>query len=263
MSDASSNSSQQTRVFARKPFFRRDPTTSILATIGIFFLSQIIAAILINMYPLLQNWTDQQATDWLSDSVAAQFSYILLAEVFAIAMVYYLLRWARVTWARIGWTSLHLKDVGYALVAYGLYFLVYLVVIVLATQLIPALDADQEQQIGFENAQSYIELMMTFVSLVILPSIAEEIIFRGFLFTSLRAKFRLRYAVIATSILFGIAHLQFGADAPLLWVAAIDTFVLSCFLCILRERSGSLWAPIFLHAIKNSVVFASLFGQRF
>jgi membrane protease YdiL (CAAX protease family) len=247
----------------KKPFFGHDPITSILATVAIFFMSQLIAAVLISTYPLIQNWTDQQATDWLNNSVSAQFIYILLAEVIAISMVYYLLRWARVTWARIGLVKPRLKDIGYAVVAYGLYFVAYLVVIIIANALIPSLDVDQEQQVGFENAYNNIGLLMTFFSLVILPPITEEIIFRGFLFTSLRAKFRLRYAIVITSILFGIAHLQFGGGAPLLWVAAIDTFMLSCFLCYLRERTASLWPPILLHAIKNCVAFVLLFGSRF
>lgn len=249
--------------FVKKPFFRRDPVTSVVATIIIYVASQLIAAILISTYPLLRDFTDDQTKDWLNNSVGAQFVYILLAEAIALSMVYYLLKWANVTWQRIGLVIPKYIDVGYAAVAYGLYFLLYMIVIVLAGILIPNLNFEQEQQIGFENAYSSIGLLMAFVSLVILPPLAEEIIFRGFLFTSLRAKFRLRYAIIVTSILFGIAHLQFGAGAPLLWVAAIDTFLLSCFLCYLRERTASLWPPIFLHAIKNSVAFMILFSARF
>jgi len=229
----------------------------------VFFVSQIVAAVLIGLYPAVQDWTDAQATAWLTDSVAAQFFYVLFAEIIAITLVFQLLKAAKVTKARIGLIRPHIKDVGYALIAYGLYFITYLIIILTARALLPSLDVDQEQQIGFETAYSNLQLMMTFASLVILPPLAEEIMFRGFLFTSLRAKFRLRYAIIITSILFGIAHLQFGADAPLLWVAGIDTFVLSCFLCYLRERTGSLWPSIFLHAIKNGVAFTLLFGQRF
>lgn len=247
----------------RKPFFKADPWATILASLGVFFVSQIVAAILIGLYPAVQDWTDAEATRWLENSVAAQFFYVLFAEIIAIALVFQLIKAARVTKARIGLIRPHIKDIGYALLAYGLYFMSYLAVIIIAGILLPGLDTDQEQQIGFETAYTNGQLLMTFASLVILPPLAEEIMFRGFLFTSLRAKFRLRYAIIITSILFGIAHLQFGADAPLLWVAAIDTFILSCFLCYLREKTGSLWPPIFLHAIKNCVAFFVLFGSRF
>lgn len=248
---------------ARKPFYRRDPLTTVALTAAVFLLSQIVAAIIIGLYPALQNWTDGEATLWLKESVTAQFAYILIAEVLAIGMILKLIERAQVTRSRIGLVMPKLKDLGYAFIAYGLYFLAYLAVILIAQAVLPSLNVDQEQQIGFETAYNNAELVMTFASLVILPPLAEEIIFRGFLFTSLRAKFRLRYTVIITSVLFGLAHLQFGSDAPLLWVAAIDTFVLSCFLCYLRERTNSLWPPIFLHAIKNAVAFMLLFGPRF
>jgi membrane protease YdiL (CAAX protease family) len=63
-------------------------------------------------------------------------------------------------------------------------------------------------------------------------------------------------------LLFAAAHLQWGSGAPLLWVAAIDTFVLSMVLSTLREKTGSLWSAIGLHAIKNGVAFTLLFVLR-
>lgn len=247
----------------KKPFFRYEPFSSIGATVGVFFLSQIVAAIMVGTYPLLMNWTDKQAASWLETSVVAQFAYILLAEVIAVALVLHLIKRAGVTKARIGWLSFRPSDAGYAAVAYGLYFVAYVVLATVASALFTSLDMNQEQQVGFDSAYVAWQLTLTFVSLVILPPIAEEIIFRGFLFTSLRAKYKFHTATVITSIMFGVAHLQFGADAPLLWLAALDTFILSYFLCYLREKTGSLWAPIFLHAVKNFIAFMVLFGDRF
>src|SRR5690606_23879253 len=115
---------------------------------------------------------------------------------------------------------------GYALVAYGLYFITYLAVIIIASNLLSGLNLDQEQKTGFQAAYSTAELIMAFVSLVVLPPLAEEFLFRGFIFSSLRAKYKLSTSIIITSVLFGVLHLQFGSGAPLLWVAAIDTFIL-------------------------------------
>ena len=143
-----------------------------------------------------------------------------------------------------------------------MYFVSYIIIILIASRFSGLIDVDQPQQIGFDSAAGY-QLIFVFVSLVILPPIAEEVMFRGFLFTSFRQKYRLRFTALFTSILFGIAHLQFGSGAPLLWVAAIDTFVLSMVLCYLREKSGSLWPPILLHAIKNGVAFFALFYAKF
>ncbi len=247
---------------AKRPFYKRDPITTILLTLGIFLSSQIIAALLISLYPAFRNWTESEATLWLESSVSAQFVYVVIAEALAISMVWQLVKRLKLLPERLGFVPLRVKDLGYAAVSYAVYFVLYLLVITTASNLVPGLNLEQEQQTGFETAFGTMEVLMTFVSLVILPPVAEEIIFRGYLYTSLRAKYTFLPAVIVTSLLFGAAHLQFGSGAPLLWVAAIDTFILSVILCFLRERRGSLWPAILLHAIKNVVAFVILFGSR-
>jgi membrane protease YdiL (CAAX protease family) len=240
-------------------FYKRDPITSAILIILVFFASQLSAGVLIALYPGIKNWTGDQGQYWLQNSVIAQFVYILLAEFFAVWLVLWLLRRARIAKARIGLIRPVLIDVVWALAGYAAYFVCYLIIANIAGHFI---NADQQQKIGFDGAHGR-ELIYVFASLVVLPPIAEEIMFRGFLFTSFRQKFRVRYAVILTSLLFGIAHLQFGSGAPLLWVAALDTFTLSCVLCTLREKSGSLWPGIYLHALKNGIAFIYLFHAKF
>lgn len=246
----------------RRPFYKRDPTTSVVLLAVVFLLSQVAAGVIVSVYPALQNWTADQGAGWLQNSVVAQFAYILLAETFAIWLIVWLLKRARIARARIGLVWPRFRDIGYALLGYGIYFVSYLIIILIASHFSNLINMDQPQKIGFDEAYGR-QLWLVFVSLVVLPPIAEEIMFRGYLFSSLRQKFRLRYALIATSVLFGIAHLQFGSGAPLLWVAALDTFTLSCVLCYLRERTGSVWAGVGVHALKNAVAFIALFHARF
>ena len=60
-------------------------------------------------------------------------------------------------------------------------------------------------------------------------------------------------------MLFAVAHLpEGGSDGPL-YIAAIDTFVLSLFLVGLRERTRGIWAGMVLHASKNFIAFYYLF----
>jgi membrane protease YdiL (CAAX protease family) len=223
----------------------------------------LAAGLLISLYPSLKNWSSDQGAQWVQDSVIAQFVYILLAETFAIWLVFKLLRWARVKRQQIGMIRPRVKDIVYTLSGYGVYFVSYIIVIVIASHFSNLINIGQSQKIGFESASGTGPLILVFISLVVLPPIAEEIMFRGFLFSSLRQKFRFRYAVIITSVLFGIAHLQFGSGAPLLWVAAIDTFILSCVLCYLREKSNSLWPSILLHGLKNFIAYIALFHSKF
>ncbi len=245
----------------QKPFFRNDPITTVVLLAAVFFLSQVVAVFLVSLYPALRNWTESAGTAWLN-TITGRFIFMLVAEALAIFGVFQLVKLARIPLRRIGIVRPRIRDLGWAFIAYGLYFLVFLFVSIVASQLIPSLNMGQEQQIGFENAYLTSELVMTFIVLVIAVPIAEEFMFRGFLFSSLRAKYNYWLATIATGILFGIAHLQFGSGAPLLWIAAIDTFILSCFLCYLREHLNSIWPAVCLHAIKNAVAFTLLFGHR-
>jgi len=246
-----------------RQLYKRDPFTTMLYVLGIFLISQVIAGVLIASYPALKGWTGEQGTHWLETSIYAQFIYILIAESLTVWLVVKFAKKAGVKLSQLGIKKPKFKDIGYALAGYGVYFLIYMVVILIASQFSSFINLDQAQDIGFDSASGIGSLLIVYVSLAILPPIAEEILFRGYLFSSLRAKYKFIYAAIITSILFGVAHLQFGSGAPLLWVAAIDTFVLSMVLCSLREKTGSLAASIMLHAIKNTIAFVALFHSRF
>ena len=134
-----------------------------------------------------------------------------------------------------------------------------LIVTGLVSVLIPSINLDQQQQIGFDHATGLVSLTLVFVSLVILPPIVEEIMVRGFLFSGLRSKLGVLASALIASFLFATAHLQLGSGEPPLWIAAIDTFLLSMALIALRIRTGALWAGVLVHALKNGVAFAYLF----
>jgi membrane protease YdiL (CAAX protease family) len=66
-------------------------------------------------------------------------------------------------------------------------------------------------------------------------------------------------AALLTSAIFAAAHLPEGGSGGPLYIAAIDTFILSLVLIYLRIKTGNLWASITLHALKNGVAFVALF----
>lgn len=144
-----------------------------------------------------------------------------------------------------------LQDAGLVVLAFGTYFLTSALLVNLASNLLPFVDLNQPQELGLAPPQAIAEYMVIFAMLVIVAPVAEELIFRGFMFRALREQMTFWPATILVSIAFGIAHGQ--------WNVGIDTFALSIFLCGLREYSGSLWAPILLHAAKNLLAFTILF----
>jgi membrane protease YdiL (CAAX protease family) len=124
---------------------------------------------------------------------------------------------------------------------------------------VPGVNADQSQQVGFDSASGGGPLTLVFLGLVVLPALTEEILVRGFLFGGLRNKLPFVSSALITSGLFGMAHLQLGNGSSPLWIAAVDTFILSLVLVWLREKTGNIWAGVIVHMAKNSIAFLSLF----
>jgi len=236
------------------------PLTAVVASVLIYFISQYGAALVILIYPITQQWNTAQATNWLNSSVLAQFVNVLLIEALVILLLRWFLNYKKSSFKAIGWArKLQWTDVGYAFAAFGAYLvLLNYVVFNIAQKIVPHINYNQKQDIGFNNSHGSV-LVLVFISLAILPPLVEETLVRGFLYTGLKAKLPKFTAAIITSLLFAAAHLELGSGQPALWSAAIDTFTLSLFLVYLREKTGSLYASVGLHFLKNSLAFAALY----
>jgi len=237
------------------------PFLAVVFVLVLYVLTQIVAGLLISIYPALQHWTGQRTTDWLNNSVFAQFGYMVMIEVATLGGLWWFLRRYKSTFRDLGLTRHpRIFDPLLAVGGFITYFGVYILLVSVMSHLVPALNVSQPQDIGFSNASGVVALTLTFISLVILPPVTEEILMRGFLFGSLRRKMPFVISAVLTSAIFASGHLTGGGQgSPLLWIAFIDTFILSLVLCYLREKTGRLWASIGVHMIKNGVAFVSLF----
>ena len=236
-----------------------NPWLGVIFVVLIFLGSEVLGSLLTSLYPVARHWSNQQTTNWLN-TVPAEFIFILLAETAVVVAIYLFVRRYRHGFAMIGLRRPRWSDPVYGLAAVLPYFVLYLLTVGVVIQLVPSLNVNEKQQLGFNSVQGGGQLLMTFISLVVLPPIAEEIMVRGFLYSSLKKALPTVWAVVLTSALFAAAHLPEGGSNGLLWIAALDTFVLSLVLIYLREKTGSLWASMTLHAIKNGVAFTSLFA---
>jgi membrane protease YdiL (CAAX protease family) len=115
----------------------------------------------------------------------------------------------------------------------------------------PQIDLQQAQDVGFKNLSGNSQYLLAFITLVVVAPLAEEVLFRGYLYGKLRKHGPIWLSALITSVLFGLAHGQ--------WNVAIDTFALSLILCSLREVTGSIWAGTLLHMMKNGLAFYLLF----
>jgi len=236
-----------------------NPWLAVLFIAIVYFVSQFFGGLVVSIYPWLKHWTTAQANDWLSNSIPAQFMYVLLAEAFMLGAIYLFLKKYRTNFNIIGLIKPRWSDVGYGLLAAPLYFFLLVSGVRAVSHFVPSLNINQTQDIGFSGVHNLAQLALTFISLVVLIPLVEEIMIRGFLYSSLRKGLPKVGAILMTSIIFASAHLPEGGAAGPLYIAALDTFILSLVLIYLRNKTGGLWASITLHGIKNGVAFLALF----
>lgn len=238
------------------------PWVAVLYAVAVFLIAQVVAGLVVyvGLRAFFPNRTINAINNLLNNSVTVQFFYVLLAEALTFGAVWWFMRRRHASLQLIGWRRLRPQDVVAAFAGLFVYFVLYSVILSVAMHLFSGINTSQKQQLGFTGAHGGLELTLTFLSLVVLPPLVEETVFRGFMFTGLRGKMRWVWAALITSAVFATAHLEFGSGAPLLWSAAIDTFCLSLVLCYLRQETDSLWPGILLHGLKNSIAFLYLFN---
>ena len=239
-----------------------NPILAVFLGAVIFFGAQLLSALILSYYRYPKHWSAQQLLNWLNNAVSAQFLYYLFAECLVVLAVYLFVRRYKDGLRAIGLRQPRWFDLVYGLAGLPMYLFSLFVAVTIIQHLVPSLNVNEKQQLGFNfnNVHGGGETILIFLSLVVLPPIGEEILFRGFLYSSLKKNLPKVIAVLATSALFATPHLFEGGSAGLLYIAAIDTFILSLFLILLREKSGGLWSSMILHALKNSIAFFALFA---
>ncbi len=237
-------------------------TGSVIVGLVALFGSQIIAGLLILIYPLIRHWSAAQGNSWLTNSVLAQFIFVVLSETIALGLVYLFLKRTKISFESIGLRRPKWSDIAAGLMGIPVWFVIYLVTLNIILIFAPHLNVGEKQQVGFNNVHGSFDVFLAFISLVILPPIAEEIIFRGLIFSSFRKRLNLWMAMILTSLLFAAGHLPEGGSAGPLYVAGIDTFSLSLVLVYIREKTNGLYAGMLTHGLKNLIAFIVLVAMH-
>ena len=120
---------------------------------------------------------------------------------------------------------------------------------------------DSQLEIAKKAKEGILELPLAYVILVagVLPAIAEEFFFRGFVMSSLQKSLRPVWQVLLSGLIFGGFHVINGS------VLSIERFMPATFLGIVlgwvAYRTGSLWPGILLHAMHNGLMFSLSFYE--
>jgi membrane protease YdiL (CAAX protease family) len=109
-------------------------------------------------------------------------------------------------------------------------------------------DTKLPDELGVKDS-TFALLAVAFLVSVVAP-MAEEFFFRGFFYGALRNWKGPWPAAILTGLVFGAIHVG-SAEAAFLLPLAFFGFA----LCLLRERTGSLYPGIALHCMNNSLAF--------
>ena len=100
-----------------------------------------------------------------------------------------------------------------------------------------------------ETARSLLDeaggsIVIAFVLVGAWGPIAEEIFFRGFAMPGLANRYSMAAAVMLSSALFALAHLDIASLVP--------TFILGLVLAWVYLRTRSIWPCIFMHGLHNT-----------
>lgn len=106
----------------------------------------------------------------------------------------------------------------------------------------------------FSLSGGFLYNLFTFISVVILAPIFEELVFRGTILQVL-SKYNKVFAILVTSLLFGLLHLNM--------TQAVPAFFMSLILCYMCLKTDSLLVTILAHAGNNLLALMSVYSDNF
>ena len=107
-------------------------------------------------------------------------------------------------------------------------------------------DETNVEEIGKDSPLAGVAIALA--TIVVAPA-AEELFFRAFFYRALRSRLRVWSAALIDGLVFGALHFQGPDNAVILPVIAL----VGVGLCLVYERTGSLFAVIAIHATFNTV----------
>ena len=151
---------------------------------------------------------------------------------------------------RIGWRAFGLRPVDrrwlVLSVFIGLGCVLLLALVIAAVQL--ALDrplANPQTGVIAPEGFSWGGLLLMLLLGGFAVPMAEELAFRGLLYRWLRRRASVAVSAVASALLFGAVHGQLEVS--------IGGFIVGVVLAVVYERSRSLWPPIVIHSVQNSL----------
>ena len=223
------------------------PRAAIFVSLAAYVASQLILILPIGVISYLK--PGENIDTLISSSSWVQFVLAIFSALGLLLVLWLFLRSRRQGFVALGFRWPKISDFGWLAFSVLIYVVLLTIGMMLASN-IPGFDAEQQQDIGYQGGAP-LELIIAFFGLVVLPPLAEEMLFRGFMYRGLASRWPKIIAAVVTSLLFALVHFQ--------WNVGVDVFILSMVLIFLYEKTKNLWMCVFLHALKNGLAFIMLF----
>lgn len=96
------------------------------------------------------------------------------------------------------------------------------------------------------------QLALGLFTVAILAPLTEEIYFRGIVLGWLQRHWGIAWAVVLSSLVFGIMHLKWLTPGGISgMVATAELVAMGVLLALIAARTGSLWASVITHGVNN------------
>lgn len=210
-----------------------------LLVIGLVLLFNYINNYFVPNAESIRNWLITFEIGFLGELV-----FVLAAWMFSIKKY-------RISWPDFGLckpVSEHTFWMTLLALFASLYFSIFYV------QIVSLLELDfliPELLITLPQKGSFLAVLFGF-SVIIIAPFSEEVFFRSFLIQGMRSKTSVPIAIILSALLFSASHLSIGMLIP----AAFSGIILGLLFLYTR----SLWPPMAVHAIQNSLAYSAMYG---
>jgi uncharacterized protein len=168
----------------------------------------------------------------------------------SVLVAIYVFAARRTGWAALGLTPASWRDYIIVPPLFLLEMAALVAVNLLIAQIVGSFDNPQVEAISGGRALSSADLLLLLVLIAGVAPFVEELFFRGMLYPLLRRRMGAPAAIVLNAALFAIIHVY-----PLLLPGL---FVVGLFLAYLRERSGSIWPSVLLHALQNGLALLAI-----
>jgi len=221
----------------------------------IVFLSQFVPGLLVGLWIALKTATGGAAT--VNGALFPPMLVMVAVAGSGIVMIggAAILRRARnISWFALGFQQATTRH-------FAITIAVFLAYLVLSEAITRAFGIDPEGQMAREllidfvpDEASVLHILLAVAGIGVFVPVAEEIIFRGLLVTWLRERVGPVAGVILSALAFSVAHLYFLiTDVTFGIFITGQIFVLGLMLATLYVWSRSLWPPILLHIVNNTL----------